>query len=250
MNDTFFSNSFYFRSLLFDTYHYSDNRAGAPQHYFAYMLSGNCKIVTDTETIKINEGEFFYIPNNCPYRSYWYGNPTIKFISLGFEFMPNFDGAEFPVQVIKRTSEPEKIFFQLAESTHRTAADIGALYTLIGMLIPQMVHRSPCRTQEIVRKATDYLLTHPTASASELARHCAVSEASLYSAFKKSSTLTPNNLKSQLILEKAKDALTSTDKPIEYISDTLGYSSTSYFRKKFKDYFGITPTEMRKRYRI
>ena len=91
---------------------------------------------------------------------------------------------------------------------------------------------------------------HPHAKAAELAKNCAVSEAMLYSAFQKSADITPNQLKNQLLLEKSKEMLITTDKPIEFISDVLEFSSTSYFRKKFKEYFGITPTQMRKQYRI
>ena len=85
---------------------------------------------------------------------------------------------------------------------------------------------------------------------SELAKNCAVSEAALYSAFDKASDVTLNQLRNNLLLEKAKDILISTDKSIEYISDILQFSSTSYFRKKFKQYFNMAPTEMWKLYRI
>ena len=90
----------------------------------------------------------------------------------------------------------------------------------------------------------------PFAKTSELAKNSAISEAALYSAFHKASDVTLNQHRNNLLLEKAKDILISTDKPIEYISDVLRFSSTSYFRKKFKQYFNMTPTEMRKLYRI
>lgn len=112
-----------------------------------------------------------------------------------------------------------------------------------------MAHKS-CRTKEIINQTKNYLIHHPFASVKELAKHCAVSEAALYSAFQKSSDITPNELKNRLLLEKAKELLISTDKSVEYISDVLNFSSTSYFRKKFKKHFGITPREMRKQYRI
>ena len=57
-------------------------------------------------------------------------------------------------------------------------------------------------------------------------------------------------LRGQLLLERARDLLLSTDQPVESVSDELGFSSASYFRKKFKAHFGMTPGEMRKKYRI
>lgn len=68
--------------------------------------------------------------------------------------------------------------------------------------------------------------------------------------FQKSSDVTLNALRGQLLLERARDLLLSTDQPVESVSDELGFSSASYFRKKFKAHFGMTPGEMRKKYRI
>lgn len=116
--------------------------------------------------------------------------------------------------------------------------------------MPSMASKTTCRTEEIVRRTERYLLEHPFAATSELAKNCAISETALYSAFKKSSDLTPNKLRNRMILEKAKDVLITTDKSVEEIADFLQFSSASYFRKQFKQYFRMTPREMRKKYRI
>lgn len=252
MNDIIFSNSFFFNTLLLDKFHYTDNRCGAPSHYFAYMISGRCRITTDTETVEIHEGDIFYIPNKISYQSYWYGEPEIKFISLGFLYMPNFDNKSYSVQVIphgKETDGAAELFRLIAQSKRLCAEDIGRFYTLCAVLMPSMVHKS-CKSQEIINQAKNYLANHPSADIKEIAKNCAVSEASLYAAFKKSSDITPNELKNRMLLEKAKELLISTDQPIEYISDALNFSSASYFRKKFRKYFNMTPREMRKKYRI
>lgn len=250
MNDIMFSNSFKFLTIEFDKFHYTDNRVGAPSHYFAYMLSGSCKIVTASETVEISEGDFFYIPNKCSYQSYWYGNPEIKFISLGFQYLPNFDNKTYPTQTIPHNDSASELFYQLSDKSRLSAPDIGIFYTLVGLLLPLMSHNTVCRTREIVELTQNYLMRHPYAKTSELAKNCAISEAALYSAFHKASDVTLNQLRNNLLLEKAKDILITTDKPIEYVSDLLRFSSASYFRKKFKQYFNMTPKEMRKKYRI
>ena len=250
MNDISFSHSFMFRTIEFDKFHYTDNRAGSPSHYFAYMLCGNCKITTESSTVKINEGDIFYIPDKCSYQSYWYGNPEIKFVSLGFLCMPNFENKTYPVQVIPHSDKASELFHLLSDKIRLSPADIGLFYTLAGILIPSMTDVAVCRTREITERTKEYLIQHPFAKTSELAKNCTISEAALYSAFKKSSDITLNQLRNNLLLEKAKDMLITTDKQIEYISDSLQFSSTSYFRKKFKQYFNMTPKEMRKKYRI
>ena len=250
MNDISFSHSFMFRTIEFDKFHYTDNRTGAPSHYVAYMLCGNCKITTDSSTVKINEGDIFYIPDKCSYQSYWYGNPEIRFISLGFLCMPNFENKAYPVQVIPGSIKAYELFHLLSDKTRLSAVDIGLFYTLAGILIPLMTNTTVCRTKEITERTKEYLIRHPFAKTSDLAKNCTISEAALYSAFHKASDITLNQLRNTILLEKAKEILITTDKPIEYISDLMQFSSTSYFRKKFKQYFNMTPTEMRKRYRI
>lgn len=250
MNDILFSNSFTFCTIIFDKFHHTDNRSGAQSHYFAYMISGKCKITTEFETINIDEGDIFFIPNGCSYQSYWYGNPEIKFISLGFLYLPNFDNKAYPVQKLPNNEKAASIFLSIAEHTPISASDIGAFYTLVGMLLPKMTYKSGCRTMEIVKITQNYLMQHPHAKTSELAKNCAISEAALYSAFNKASDITLNQLRNTLLLEKAKEMLITTDKPIEYISDLLRFSSSSYFRKKFKQHFNITPKEMRQKHKI
>lgn len=250
MNDTLFSSSFIFCTINFSKYHYTDNRNGAPSHYFAYMFSGKCRIVTESQVIEVNEGDIFYIPNNCSYRSYWYGTPNIKFISLGFVYFPNFENKKYSVQVIPHNENAVQLMLSLAETHPLTAKAIGEFYTLAGMLIPTMHHTSLSHSEEIVLKTHEYLLSHPHANAPELAKNCAVSEASLYAAFKKASDITPNVLKNALLLKRAKELLISTDKSIECLSDSLNFSSASRFRKNFKSYFGMTPREMRRRHDI
>lgn len=251
MNDIIFSNSFFFRNIKFGNNHYTDNRCGAPSHYFALLTHGNCKIVTDSETIQINEGDIFYIPNKCPYQSFWSSKHKIEIISLGFLNLPNFDNKTYPVQVIPcKDKEAFKIFDELSNISHLNAYCIGRFYTLIGILMPLMKSKSLSRSTQIVNDAIKFLSENPNAKVSEIAMHCMVSEAYLYVAFQKSYDITLNQTRNRIILEKAKDMLITTDKPIEYISDFLNFSSASYFRKKFKNYFNMQPKEMRNKYRI
>lgn len=246
MNDTLFSQSFNFFTFEFVKFHCTDNRRGVPTHYFVYMLKGSCKIVTDSETISAKTGDIVYIPDKCRYQSYWYGSPEIKFISLGFPYLPNFENKSFPVQVIQKSEKAAELFFVLGSKSRLNAEDIGNFYILAGILLPLMKYDIPCRTKQITEFAKEYLIKNPFAKPIEIAKHCAVSQSALYSAFKKSSDITLNELRNNIRLEMAKDILVTTDKTIGYISDILMFSSVSYFRKKFKQYFNITPSYMRK----
>ena len=80
----------------------------------------------------------------------------------------------------------------------------------------------------------------------EIARQIGICESALYAAFAKLGEGTLHEMKDRILFEKAKTLLLTTDMPIEQISSQLNFCSCTYFRKRFKTHFGITPREMRK----
>lgn len=250
MNDITFSNSFNFRVIKFESYHHTDNSHGTDSHFFAYMISGRCKIVTESETVEIGAGDIFYIPLNCRYHSYWYGEPEVKFFSLGFLYLPKFENISYFCQTLPTNDETIELFYRIAKDDRTSAESIALFYTLASKLLPHMKHYKLSRTEEIVIKTSRYLAKEPNASTAELAANAAVSVSYLYYAFGKSCEVTLGELRSRILLEHAKDILITTDMPIERLSDELGFSSASYFRKRFKQHFSMSPREMRRRYRI
>lgn len=84
----------------------------------------------------------------------------------------------------------------------------------------------------------------------ELSKLTAVSESALYLSFKTHSDKSIHDYRQSVIMEKAKELLISTDIPIEQLSENLGFSSSSYFRKQIHSYFGISPKEIRKNLKI
>lgn len=251
MNNTQISNSFHFNTFRREKYSYTDNRWGSPDHYIAYMRSGHCRIVTETYTVEIQEGDVFYIPYGIPYQSYWYGHDLICFDSYAFRFFPECERYEYPVQVIPHDAEILALINRLTGGNHRTtSATVGTLYTLLGLLLPRMKSSPVSRSREIIAASEDYLYICPDASNSDLAKHCGISESGLYAAFQRSAGMTPNELRQKILTRKAEELLTTTDLPVETISDMLHFSSSSYFRKILKKHTGLTPREIRKKNRI
>lgn len=52
-------------------------------------------------------------------------------------------------------------------------------------------------------------------------------------------------MRMQIIIERAKTALTETDKNITEIADELGYSTSANFIRAFKTEMQMTPTQYR-----
>lgn len=250
MNSAIFCKSFSFKILRFSHYKYTDNSDGVRANYLAYMVEGHARLRTETETVEIREGDMFFIPDGCKYRSYWYGEPGIEFISLGFGCLPNFEKRSYPPQILPRDGEAVAIMRSLAEERTLDGADVGRFYTLLGSLLPRMTYRKKTGQSDLVERAKGQLLADPRLSTRELAKRCAVSESALYAAFKKSSDRSILEFRKDTVMEQAKELLISTDDPIEEISRQLEFSSVAYFRKCFKARFGISPRALRKQYEI
>lgn len=250
MNSTLFCKSFVFNSFRFSHYKYTDNSEGVRTNYLAYMTEGHARIRTDTETVTVEEGDLFFIPDGCKYRSYWYGDPKIEFISLGFGCLPNFENRSYPTQVLPRDEEAVAVMRELADRKVLDGAAIGRFYTLLGTLLPRMIYRQETGQSALVDKAKRMILAEPHLTARELAKRCAVSESALYAAFKKGSDKSILEVRNEIVMGRAKELLISTDDPIEEISRRLEFSSGAYFRKCFKERFGVSPRALRKNFEI
>ncbi|MBE6546667.1 MAG: helix-turn-helix domain-containing protein [Ruminococcaceae bacterium] len=245
MNDILFCNSFRFKHFFFTNYKHTDNTHGVTCHYFGLMVKGHGKICMQGETVTIQEGDLFFLPNGCQYQSHWYGTSSIEFISLGFGFLPNFENRYYVTQVLPANSEATALMHDIICSP-LNCVTVGKFYTLVGILLSDMIYQSLGTQCELIDKATRRIATHPYDTVEELAKHLAVSESTLYTAFKNHSKASIHEIKRHTIMEKAKELLVSTDTPIEEISQRLHFSSSSYFRKCFKAFYGVSPRELRK----
>ena len=246
MNDTLFTNSFSFFEAHRGKHAYTDMRAGTPLHYIAYMLRGKCKIVSADTEINASAGDFFYIPKGLPYQSYWQDEQDVSFLSLGFPYFPNPDKKNYPLQVIETDNEAIALMKRIPIGMHPSAEGIAALYTLLAHLIGHMQDSIPCRSRQIVLQAERLLWENTELSPADIARQAGICESALYAAFKKLGEETLHEMKERILFEKAKNLLLTTDTPIEQISSQLNFCSCTYFRKRFKKHFGLSPRDVRK----
>ena len=244
MNNTLFSNSFVFREFRFKkSYRYTDMRSGADQHFVACMRKGRCRIVSEENTIEIDEGDIFYIPKNLPYQSYWYGEDSICFDSFGFQFFPNREERIYPLQKIPSTLEDLQLADRVKKREGNSSDAIFAFYRLLEQLLPRMEYTYTCN--ETLLKVQRYLYANSFAKMADVAKSCGISESGMYAAFKRSAVYTPNTLRQKVLVDKAVQMLTETDIPVEEISSRLHFSSTAYFRKMLKKHIGLTPSQIR-----
>ncbi len=246
MNKTLFSSSFFFTEYSFTKYRTVNNMHGVATHYIGYMRKGNARLVSEEDETFIKEGDLFYIPLGCRYRSYWYGEPNISFDSYSFLHFPE-EGESFRHQTVPMTPKGLEALQALASDKKVSCQSVAMLYALLGEMLPFLRPAVKDRKEGLLEKAKRYIDEHPKFLAKDVARHCNISESGLYTLFKERIGKTPVAYKNERLTERAVFLLTTTDKSIEEIRHRLGFESAAYFRKLILETSGKTPSEIRRK---
>ena len=88
---------------------------------------------------------------------------------------------------------------------------------------------------------------HQDISIEELAKLAFLSISALERRFKKYLSKTPKRFLNEIRLENARRLLIETKQPIMEIAYQCGFSEHSYFSKQFKAFFGVLPSQLRKK---
>lgn len=247
MNQVTFCNSFSFHIFKFDNYHFTDfSQNPVPKHYFGCLTKGTCSIKTAHTNLTLKPGEIFYIPKGLNYQSQWFGGEEnkIEFYSFGFDYAPT--KKDFILQKVPCTPKSNELFEELCAQIPFTERGIGILYRFFGEVAEQMQQAKKSYSNPAVEMAAQYISKNPYARISQVAAHCNMSESAIYALFKKHIGKTPNEFRLQVLCEQAVNLLSTTNKSVQEISDTVGFSSTSYFRKILRKHTGKTPLQIRK----
>jgi len=165
-----------------------------------------------------------------------YLNPSEPVISIGIgvEILENF------LKIISRIRD-EDISFQYTAS--------GVLMQILGQIATKKISGT-FRGQDIesqIRQAKSYIsdnLSLPI-SPEKIAIQLDISYSLFRSQFRKYTGFSPIQYQIQLRIQKAKEMLTSTNLSIKEITHKLGFESTFYFSRIFKQKTGKSPSQFR-----
>lgn len=104
------------------------------------------------------------------------------------------------------------------------------------------------QNSDIVQKAISYMQEHfsdPDLTMNALAEYLQVSAVSLSVEFRNELDIRPSDYLSTLRMEKAKELLRETNMLIGDITLAVGYEDAHVFRRRFKQYTGMTPGQYR-----
>ena len=120
---------------------------------------------------------------------------------------------------------------------------------LEGKGIPESISKSDLKT---VRKIGNSILKYPSKgySLEQLSFASGLTQAKLQEGFKFLYKRTVTEYIRHVRLESARDMLKNTDLNISQIVYSIGFSSRSYFSKIFKEKYGITPNQFKKKLKV
>lgn len=244
----------FFKSFRFNLYErkrsYTRYVESCPYHFFRKIVSGKVRIVSGKTELHLQSGDYVFLPKGLKFRTYWTPeNGCIRFYSFGFSLIPLEVPPDLQMQKLNCTPEQIALFRELEENLQVNPTSIGMLYRFFGAVLPKMAVSQRSKADQQLDAALAFMQANRGYTMADVARHCGISECSLFLKFRKHLGKTPVEIRHQLLCEEAANLLTSTDLSIEEISSRLGFSSSSYFRKILKKTTGQTPTQIRKRQR-
>ena len=247
----------YHGNATFDTMH------GKQQTNIGYMKRGSCVFSTAFTSIELKAGDMIYIPEGTRYTSKSTGAPDVLYYCVHASFRAAKDGQRFDhkfgIQKIDALSNSD--FGEITTELHslldkgddlsRIVA-LGKFYDMFATILPHLKPATAPDCSPSVIKALAYIESHLTEeySTAELAKECFISESRLYHLFKEELHSTPVTYKNELRILRSIEYIKSGYATVEEISEELGFRSASYFRRVFKDFTGMTPTEYRKKYSL
>ena len=251
MNDILFCKSFTFKMICHKKNVHNDNsQKGIPRHFFARMKCGTGRIrAIDGNEISLEKDDIFYLPLGLKYHSYWTPDSEsgkVEWESYGFTYLPQAKDIRYSMQKINANKEARDLLDKLCENMTESVLSIGIFYNFVGEVLPTLSQCDSDPKAALYKKAEEYIARSKSFRVPELAKYCGMSESGLFAFFRSYANTTPITVKNKFLIEKAVTLLSSTDLSIEEISDSLGFCSVAYFRKKFKEITGASPSQVRK----
>lgn len=242
-----------------------------------YVCKGSCTHIIDGQEITVKAGEFLLLNQ---YSWHEIKKAEKDDISVNFVIKPEFFDrpytmlgfnnviTEFLINILRKDScQGEFLYFQVA--------DILPVQNLIENMVSMLIHEQEndpimqttmgllCMhlalytdrlnrgVQEkfddmLVKASMEYINTHyQHASLTELADRLHQSQYSLSRLLKEKTGETFREMVQNKRFYRAQELLTRSDLPVNDVILSVGYENTSYFHRKFKEKYNMTPRKYR-----
>ena len=232
-----------------------------PTFCLALLLEGeavfhDCE--RECEDIVLTQGDMILVPVASRYISKWSGDPHVTYITLHFLFdyhgiftqKKNFQLQKYTPDDFSKMRE--KYEYILEHQNGREELQLGALcrfFDILGTILPHLTSAQRRKTDARIEDAVAYIEQHYTENISveDLAAAANMSASRFYPVFREALGVTPVDYINHYRINRAIMLLSvESEKSIEEISMSVGFESSTYFRRVFKKITGKSPKEYRK----
>lgn len=247
-----------------------------------YMCQGTTTHIVDGNEVVLEEGDLLFLNQNAQQEILPAGEQDI---AVNFIVLPEFFNTAFSMMGTEENSLKEFLVGTLCEKNDRTSylyfhvSDILPIQNLVenmvwtiyydmgnkrscnqitmGLLLLQLLnHMDKMETgstqfdTELTGNVLNYIEGHyKNGSLSELAHMMNYDVYWLSREIKKRTGKTYKELLQTKRMNQAVYLLTSSTLPVADIIESVGYDNTSYFYRKFKEKYGISPKDYREKHR-
>ncbi len=220
-------------------------------HRIYYVEAGGAQIITNSKTIELQQGEFYYFPLNtiiatrCEnYMNHYFVhftiNDSVNFFQF-FDYKNNVQSTELMVGLIKTITEPDA-----EKSMGEVFKADGALRYLFGTFFEKSteLNHDILKFKDVLQYIDDNLSNN--IAIADLARLMNLSPVYFSYIFKDTLKITPIKYISEKRLVLAKQLLLNSDLSIKEIAGKCGFSEQYYFSNWFYKHTNIYPLKYRK----
>jgi AraC-like DNA-binding protein len=230
-----------------------------PNHGFIYLDTDVVITTPMGDEKKYTRGTILYLPKGAFYQASFPFGENIHTLLVNFEmYLDTGEDVAFTNNITKLvsdasakyTDEFHKIIYSFKTIENNHLIIKSAFYSLCAEICSHLERREKNSSESCISPALIYIENNinESLSVAELAKLCALSEASFRRNFKSALGITPLQYIRRLKIYKAKELLKMPDATLSYVSDALGFYDLSYFCKVFELVTGVSPNEFRKKY--
>ena len=234
---------------VFKNYHFCRGNSNRRKTRLGVILKGEGTYIYLNKRLKVREGDVVFVPENVYCYSEWQGSPEIEVLYVS-AFI-HYGGFEYEPQTALCDVDTKERILKISELLSGDFCDnleaYSLFYKVLQVILPQMEESSVAFDKNLAA-AIEYVTSNwnKDISVSDIAKHCLVSESTVYHLFKSELGQTPVNFLNSIRINVSIGYLENTSHSVSEISRMVAFNSENHFRKVFADFTGTTPKKFRK----
>jgi len=250
--------SFYYHHFLGLDHFFTGHRHLT--HEFNALLSGEMQMICDDKIYHMKKGDFLLQPAHSFHKNCVLGETTAQLIVVNFtgtdddyfkkQHMGSMDADSYDLLKLFCSDMERNAHIENGRCVEisRTAIKLFEVYLDYISNIKNNIQNIPDEKSVIYSNAVRFMGQHLTESLtiSDIAKACKVCQTTLKNVFSSYTNKGCIEYFGEMKMVNAKRMLLEGSSCAE-VSESLGFSSQAYFTRRFKQMYGVTPTDFKKR---